>query len=268
MYVGRKKRTDLHLQILAVLSFILLITPLQAAAILTSKSSVYNNSTSTASPTTNSLYKQMTECERSLHFNCALKLGTLKSLMVECNSKDLEICLTEHITKSICQVEDPDTLHTIKELLNDIKRRFLKKKKCGNIEFLQNLHNYFKVLGESIENEHAKMVEYSGSGDFTDDNEDDDEKGEPVKGDSDKVSSIQKNQSTISKDILFWRETAKQITEAKKKLPGKIIFFEDPKYNKKKDLKLSQKELISNAWENIISQYNNWYKKSSYQNLI
>ena len=122
------------------------------------------------------------------------------------------------------------------------------------------------MLGEGVENNHAKMIDSSGSGDFIDDSEDGDEKSESLKGESDevKILSTQKNQSTLSKDLLFWRETAKQITEAKKILPGKMIFFEDPKYNKKREQKMSQKEFIANAWESLMNQYTNWYKRSPY----
>lgn len=87
------------------------------------------------------------DCERSLHTNCVMKQGSYKLLVEECNEKFLLTCLVDHLTKSICSKNDPDTLSTIKELIKQIRRRFITNKKCANNIFMNTINYHF--LGKS-----------------------------------------------------------------------------------------------------------------------
>ena len=112
------------------------------------------------------------------------------------------------------------------------------------------------MLGEEAESSHAKVIEYSGNGELNKDSEDD----AIVKINSFSEEIHGENFDVISEDLEYWRETAKQISNARKILRGKMIFFEDRKYIVQREEKLSQKEFIAKTWENLIDRYTQWYR--------
>ncbi|XP_065680799.1 uncharacterized protein LOC136083594 isoform X2 [Hydra vulgaris] len=190
-----------------------------------------------------SSYNKMTECELSLHFNCILRLDTLKNLNVEnCNLNELEKCLNYHKKASICKINDPDTLHAVDQLQNEIKSASAKNKICKRKYFIHKLQDYFKVLG--VESQ-VDEVESSG--------EDESDDLENLFSEEGFVSQVVSNE-----DLGFWKEKSKQINNAKKRLFGKMIFFDDRKYIKQRNLYMNN--FIKKEWKNLIRRYAKWFK--------
>ena len=84
------------------------------------------------------------ECERSLYTDCVIKLATRRNLIDKCDATDLTNCLTNHLSKPICSVNDVDTIPTIEILIRDISRRFKRPGRCGNKRLLQKIKEHFK----------------------------------------------------------------------------------------------------------------------------
>lgn len=76
-----------------------------------------------------------------------MKQGSYKILVEECNEKFILTCLNDHLTKPICFKNDPDTLSTIKELIKQVSRRFIKNKKCANNMFMNTINHHFLGKG-------------------------------------------------------------------------------------------------------------------------
>ncbi|XP_065659092.1 uncharacterized protein LOC136083594 isoform X4 [Hydra vulgaris] len=194
-----------------------------------------------------SSYNKMTECELSLHFNCILRLDTLKNLNMEnCNLNELEKCLNYHKKASICKINDPDTLHAVDQLQNEIKSASAKKKLCKRKYFIHKLQDYFKVLG--VESSQIDEIEYSGES-----NDDESDDLENLFSEEGFVSQVISNE-----DLGFWKEKSKQINNAKKRLYGKMIFFDDRKYIKQR--KVYMNNFIKKEWKNLIRRYAKWFK--------
>ncbi|XP_066914262.1 uncharacterized protein [Clytia hemisphaerica] len=239
----------------------------------------------------------MTKCERTLHTECVLQIGSSKQFEEKCQPDELLKCLRNTMLSNVCTVEDSDTLPTIKQLISYVERKFKKDPKfCQERRklksFVERLQYTFKVQGEGIEFTDPRNIQEFGSGsaengqvpddtetDGEDDDDDDDNKDDIIKNDIIKKNDGSKEATTITKtkveksietnsvkkDSKFWKKTSKLINRGKNER-GKvqnIVYFDDQKASKKRKQKEDEKRL-QKAWQALKMRYQKWYENSKY----
>lgn len=88
------------------------------------------------------------DCERLVHTECVMNIGSSESFMNQCKPTALVSCLKKHLTNEACSTNDADTLPTINNLISSVKKKFekdpkfcLKEKKFQ--EFVRYLQDHF-----------------------------------------------------------------------------------------------------------------------------
>ena len=93
----------------------------------------------------------LSACERTLHTECVLKIGSSKEFEEKCQPDELLKCLRNAMLSNVCTVQDSDTLPTIKQLISYVERKFKKDPKfCQEKRklksFVERLQDTFKGM--------------------------------------------------------------------------------------------------------------------------